>query len=45
MADETFQGPANRHDLSRHLIRIWVEKYKADGLDEDAVAADLLHHY
>ena len=34
-----------RHDLSRNLIRIWVEKYQAGGLDEDAVAADLLQSY
>jgi transposase-like protein len=36
---------AKRHDLSRQLIRVWVEKYEAGGLDADAQAADLLHEY
>ena len=45
LAGETLHGLANRHDLSRNLIRIWVEKYQAGGLDEDAVAADLLQSY
>jgi hypothetical protein len=27
------------------LIRVWVEKYQAGALDEDAVAADLLQAY
>jgi ABC-type uncharacterized transport system substrate-binding protein len=30
------------HDISRQLIRVWVEKYEAGALDEDAQAADLL---
>ena len=45
LAGETLHGLENRHDLSRNLIRIWVEKYQAGGLDEDAVAADLLQSY
>lgn len=45
LAGETLHGLANRHDLSRNLIQIWVEKYQAGGLDEDAVAADLLQSY
>ena len=45
LAGETLHGLSNRHDLSRNLIRIWVEKYQAGGLDEDAVAADLLQSY
>jgi transposase len=45
LAGETLHGLANRHDLSRNLIRIWVEKYQAGGLDEDAAAADLLQSY
>ena len=31
-----------RHDLSRNLIRIWVEKAGAGELDRDQEAADLL---
>src|SRR5450631_3917974 len=40
MAGETLYGLAKRHDLSRQLIRVWVEKYEAGGLDADAQAAD-----
>ena len=45
LAGETLHGLANRHDLSRNLIRIWVDKYQAGGLDEDVAAADLLQSY
>jgi transposase, IS5 family len=31
--------------LSRQLIRVWVQKYEAGALDEDAQAADLLQEY
>ena len=41
----TFTGSPERYDLSRQLIRVWIEKYEAGGLDEDAQAADLLHEY
>ena len=39
LGGETMHGLAKRHDLSRNLIRIWVQKYEAGGLDEDAAAA------
>jgi transposase-like protein len=42
VAGETLYGLAKRYDLSRQLIRIWVEKYETGALDEDAQAADLL---
>ena len=45
IAGETLYGLAKRHDLSRQLIRVWIEKYEAGGLDADALAADLLHEY
>jgi len=45
IAGESLYGLAKRHDLSRQLIRVWVEKYEAGGLDADAQAADLLHEY
>jgi transposase-like protein len=45
LAGETLHGLAQRHDVSRNLIRIWVAKYEAGGLDEDARAADLLQAY
>ena len=31
LAGETLHGLAKRHDISRNLIRIWVEKYEAGG--------------
>ena len=34
-----------QHRVSRQLIRVWVEKYEAGALDEDAQAADLLQEY
>jgi len=45
LGGETLHGLAKRHDISRNLIRIWVEKYEAGALDEDAHAADLVQEY
>ena len=45
VAGETLYGLAKRHDLSRQLIRVWVQKYETGALDEDAQAADLLQEY
>ena len=45
VAGETLHGLAKRHDVSRQLIRVWVEKYEAGALDEDAQAADMLQAY
>ena len=45
VAGETLYGLAKRHDLSRQLIRVWVQRYEAGTLDEDAQAADLLAEY
>src|SRR6185312_7022700 len=45
IAGETLDALAKRHDLSRQLIRIWVQKYEAGALDEDAQAADLVQEY
>ena len=42
---ETLHGLAQRHDVSRNLIRIWVAKYEAGAFDEYAGAADLLQAY
>jgi hypothetical protein len=36
---------SKRHDISRQLIRVWVEMYEAGALDKDAQAADLLQEY
>ena len=32
LAGETLHGLARRHELSRTLIRIWVDKYEAGAL-------------
>src|ERR1700750_139432 len=45
LSGETLHGLAKRHDISRNLIRIWVEKYEAGALDDDARAADLVQEY
>ena len=45
IAGETLYGLSKRHDISRQLIRVWVKKYEAGALDEDAQAADLLQEY
>lgn len=41
----TLHGLSKAHDISRNLIRIWVDKYQAGDLDEEVVAADLLQSY
>ena len=45
LAGETLHELAKRHDLSRNLIRVWVEKYEAGAFDEDTQAADLIQEY
>ena len=42
LAGESAHVLGRRHDLSRNLIRIWVEKAGAGELDRDQEAADLL---
>ncbi|MEH2482276.1 transposase [Nitrobacteraceae bacterium AZCC 2146] len=45
LGGETLHGLAKRHNVSRNLIRIWVDKYQAGALDEDVASADLLQTY
>src|SRR3546814_19013686 len=45
LAGETLHGLAKRHDISRNLIRVWVQKYETGAFDEDAPAADMIQHY
>jgi transposase-like protein len=45
IAGESLYALSKRHDISRQLIRVWVERYEAGALDEDAQAADLLQEY
>ena len=44
-AGETLHALGRRHDLSRNLIRIWVEKVEAGALDQDVASAELLTEY
>ncbi|WP_020186217.1 transposase [Methylopila sp. 73B] len=45
ISGETLHGLAKRHDLSRNLIRLWVQKFEAGAFDEDAEAADRMQEY
>ena len=45
LAGDTLHGLEKRHDISRNLIRVWVERYQAGAFDEDAAAADLLQQH
>jgi transposase len=45
LAGETLHGLAKRHDLSRNLIRIWVQKCEAGAFDDEAIAADMVQEY
>ncbi len=45
LAGETLHSLAKRHDVSRNLIRIWVQKFESGAFDEDAAAADLVQEY
>jgi|SRR5882672_7236993 len=44
LGGESPHALAKRHGISRNLIKIWVAKYDAGGLDSDAVA-DVLADY
>ncbi|WP_420844998.1 transposase [Ensifer adhaerens] len=45
LAGETLHGLEKRHDVSRNLIRHWVQKYEQGTFDDDARAADLIQEY
>lgn len=45
LAGDTLHGLSKRHDLSRNLVRLWVQKYETGALDDDAAAADALQEY
>ena len=45
LAGETLHCLAKRHDMSRNLIRVWVERHQSSAFDEDAAAAELLQQY
>ena len=45
LAGETLHGVARRHDLSRNLVRIWIQKSEAGAFDDEATAADTIESY
>src|SRR5450755_2896585 len=45
IAGETLHALSQRHDISRQLIRIWVQKYETGAFDDDACAADAIQEY
>jgi transposase-like protein len=45
LSGETLHGLSKRYNLSRNLIRIWVDKFQVGALDEDVASADLLETY
>jgi transposase len=45
LGGESPHALAKRHGISRNLIKIWVAKNDAGGLDSDAAAADVLADY
>lgn len=45
LAGETLHALGKRHDLSRNLIRIWLQKHESGAFDEDAIAADMVQEY
>ena len=40
LGGESPHALAKSHSISRNLIKIWVAKYEAGGLDSDTAAAD-----
>ena len=45
LSGETLHGLAKRHDISRNLIRIWVQKLHAAVLEAGLAAAEPLKDY
>ena len=45
LAGETLYSLARRHDLVRNLIGIWIQKFEAGALDDEAIAADTIEGY
>lgn len=45
LAGETLHSLARRHDLSRNLIRIWIQKFEGGAFDDEAAAVDMIEAY
>lgn len=45
LAGETPLSLARRHDLSRNLIRIWIQKFEGGAFDDEAAAVNTIEAY
>ncbi len=45
LTGETLNNLSERYDVSRNLIRIWIQKFEAGAFDEDTVAVDVIQEY
>src|SRR5262249_3798750 len=45
LGGESLHALARRHGIGRNLIKIWVAKFEAGGLDSDTAASDVLAEY
>lgn len=45
LGGEPLRGLAARHELSRNLIRIWIEKYEAGHFDEGEATTATMEAY
>lgn len=36
---------SKKHDVCRHLIRTWIEKYESGAFDDEDIRADLIPEY
>lgn len=45
LAGATLNALSKEHDICRHLIRVWIEKYETGAFDEEIETADTLHEY
>ncbi|MCC2662400.1 MAG: putative transposase [Geminicoccaceae bacterium] len=42
---DSLHGLAQRHDVCRNLIRLWIKKYEAGEFDAEIEAANTVHEY
>ena len=45
LSGEALAQLARRHDLSRNLIRLWVDKFEAGAFADEVIAADTVEAY
>lgn len=45
LVGETLLSPACRHDLSRNLIRIWIQKFEGGAFDDEGAAVNTIETY